>query len=915
MPGIESLTFGAPWLLLGLVALPAIYWLLRITPPPVRRLKFPPFRLLSGLQSREEQPARMPLWMLLLRLLATAVVIVALAEPTLDAAARRTATGPLVLFVDNGWTAAENWSARRAEVEQALNGAMRDDRSVVLVATASAHRGGPVILDPARALRLAQDLRPEPWLPNRLAAVAALEDAAVAGAQIVWLSDGMDHGNAAAVAQRLRAMGSLEILADAPGAGALALLPPEDGTHGFIVRVARAGTGVERAGEVRAIGPRGAVLGSASFKLGADARFAAAEIALPLEVRNGTARLAISNAESAGAVQLLDARFRRRPAGIVYGGSSERAQPLLSDSYYLERALAPYAEIRKGTVAELIDSGIAVLVLADVGRIAGADLERVGSFVAEGGVLLRFAGGRMATGTDDLVPVKLRTGGRYLGSALAWPEPQGLAAFPEEGPFSGLAVPGDVRISRQLLAEPSVELSERTWARLSDGTPLVTGAPRGKGWVVLFHVTANPNWSSLPMSGLFVEMIRRVLTLAEGIRPGEAGGELRGTYPPFETLDGYGHARRPPAEAIPLKGEELEATRAGPTHPPGLYGAEGAFLALNAVARDMTFAPLPDLGQTIGEYANVTAKALKFPLLAIAFALLVVDALVSLVLRGHLHVPRSVLRAGAAAGGTLLLAFAAPHDVRADDSFAMAAALDTRLAYVITGVREVDEMSRAGLYGLGLALRDRTAYEPAEPMGVDIDKDELSFFPLLYWPMDPGQRDLSPEAVRKVSDYMRLGGTILFDTRDIAPSIAGGPPTPGEETLRRLLARLDLPPLEPVPEDHVLAKAFYLLHDYPGRWAGGRVWVEALPPAVAGDDAPPARGGDGVSPIIIGSADWAAAWARDENGRPLAAVVPGGERQREMAIRFGINVVMYAMTGNYKTDQVHVPALLERLGQ
>jgi hypothetical protein len=72
---------------------------------------------------------------------------------------------------------------------------------------------------------------------------------------------------------------------------------------------------------------------------------------------------------------------------------------------------------------------------------------------------------------------------------------------------------------------------------------------------------------------------------------------------------------------------------------------------------------------------------------------------------------------------------------------------------------------------------------------------------------------------------------------------------------------------------------------------------------------------DGVSSIIIGANDWASAWAVDDNGRPISAVVPGGARQREMAYRFGVNLVMYAFTGNYKADQVHVPAILERLGQ
>ena len=108
-------------------------------------------------------------------------------------------------------------------------------------------------------------------------------------------------------------------------------------------------------------------------------------------------------------------------------------------------------------------------------------------------------------------------------------------------------------------------------------------------------------------------------------------------------------------------------------------------------------------------------------------------------------------------------------------------------------------------------------------------------------------------------------------------------------------------------------KSFYLLRSFPGRWDGGQLWVEAI--AEAEDGERRGRVSDGVTSIMITSNDLAAAWALDDRGRPLYNVVPGGELQREMAFRSGINIVMHALTGNYKADQVHVPALLERLGQ
>jgi hypothetical protein len=161
------------------------------------------------------------------------------------------------------------------------------------------------------------------------------------------------------------------------------------------------------------------------------------------------------------------------------------------------------------------------------------------------------------------------------------------------------------------------------------------------------------------------------------------------------------------------------------------------------------------------------------------------------------------------------------------------------------------------------------------------------------------QAPLDEPGRQRINEYMRNGGLIVFDMRD--PGVSGV----GASALQQMTAGLDIPPLVPVPTEHVLTRTFYLLRDFPGRWTGGAVWIEQGEGNV----------NDGVSSVIVGSNDWAAAWAMDELGRPMFPVVPGGDRQREYAYRFGVNLTMYALTGNYKSDQVHVPAILERLGQ
>lgn len=247
-----------------------------------------------------------------------------------------------------------------------------------------------------------------------------------------------------------------------------------------------------------------------------------------------------------------------------------------------------------------------------------------------------------------------------------------------------------------------------------------------------------------------------------------------------------------------------------------------------------------------------------------------------------------------------------PRLVRAADEVA--------LAYVVTGDEEVDRASEAGLRGLSEVLTQRTSVEPGEPIGINLDEDDLSLLTFLYWPITDSQTAPSAAAYARLNHYLRSGGLILFDTRDGDIAGLGGPD--GSAALQALAAPLDIPPLAPIPADHVLTRTFYLLEDFPGRYQGNRVWAEAPPAdAVATEGVPFRNLNDGVSPVIIGGNAWAEAWAIDKRGLPSFTVGASfeGERQREMAYRFGVNLMMYVLTGNYKSDQVHVPALLERL--
>lgn len=899
---IGAIGFAHPWLLLALAALPVLIWLLRVTPPAPRLLSFPAVRLLLDLQRREESSARTPWWLLALRILAAALVILGLARPVLNAGQAPGGSGPLLLVMDDGWASGPDWPARLAAAEEALAEADRAGRDVLLLTTAPSPRGEAPRLSPAMPAQEMREriaaLRPLPWPPDRTAAAAALERFAPRGGTVLWIADGVAHRSPAAeqaFARRLAAIGPLTVAAPPAGAQRHVLLPPRSEPSRIVARIAATPVPAETTVAVLARTADQRTLARVEATIPPGASEAEAPILLPPELRNRLAALAIENAASAGAVALLDERWRRRPVGLIAGAAEIADQPLLGPLYYLDRALAPFTELRRGSVRDLLAREIAVIVLADVDTLTPAEIEQLDRWVEEGGVLVRFAGPRLAARPDALLPVRLRGGDRQLGGALSWQQPARLAAFPDESPFAGLAVPADVRITRQVLAEPSLDLSRRTWARLADGTPLVTGETRGRGAIALFHVTANTEWSNLPLSGLFVQMLQRLVQLSAGVAAAAGDAVLA----PFEMLDGFGRLGPPSAFATGIAAAEIERTVPSPRHPPGFYGPDAARRALNLGAAIERLAPLaPPEGAAVRPLGvEAASRDLKPWLLGLALALLSLDLLLALWLRGLIR-PLPAARAAAALAGLALLPASALAQVEP-----MRAALETRLAFVVTGQPQVDAVSRAGLIGLTDFVNRRTAANLAEPMGVTPGVDDLSFFPLLYWPVTPEQNALDQRGVEAVNAFMAEGGIVMFDTRDAGSGqgMAAG----AEAALRRVTRGLSIPPLAPVPADHVLTRAFYLLTDFPGRWIGGQVWVQR------DQD----RANDSVSPVIIGGHDWAAAWAIDEAGRNPYATVPGGARQRLLAYRFGVNLVMYALTGNYKGDQVHVPIILERLGQ
>lgn len=876
--------FAAPGALLALIALPLLFFLMRATPPPPTRTQFPPTRLLEGLRTEEQSRERAPWWLVLFRMLAATLLILAFARPSLAPTAAQTAHGGRTLVViDDGWTSAPFWSDTRNAAIAAINEAERGQAPVFLLLTAPTVRAR----DPGEAMTAADAkarvgrLEPQPWRPDRADAAQRLQRTQGNFDRIVWITDGLNDAGAEVLAAELQRRGA--VIARVPSLTARGLLSGSVTPQGVVVEARRAANG-SAVGAVAAETAEGRSLGAAELRFQGDALTATARIQLPPEIAARAARVRIVGEQSAGAVRLLPAGAGRPFVGLVDPGGA--GQPLLSELFYADRALQPYASLQRGSIHELIDARAQALILPDASRIAPTDSAALRAWLENGGLLVRFAGPRLANDADEFVPVRLRPGSRTLGSALAWETPLGIGAFPADSPYAGIAPPADVNVRRQVLAEPASLEEARVWATLSDNSPLVTAQPRGRGLIVLYHISAGPDWSDLPLSGLFVEMLRRTLAFA-GRSDGAGEREITGgPYAPTRLLDGYGALSPAPQDAQPIAPEAFALAQPSPATPPGLYERAGVSAAIDAVRPDESLTPLvlPNGIERAGLGA-VIERPLAGWLFGAAALLLAFDLFIALFLIGRL--PRLARATATALALLVLFSAGQAHAQNADDP-----TQTLRLAYVRSGDARLDRTSAAGLEALSHMLTERTSVEPGPPIGVDLARDNLSAYPFLYWPAPASPQRLSDAALANIDRYLAIGGLLLVDTRDSGASTRGaGRPA------AVMLSGVDVPPLEQVTNEHVLARAFYLMRSFPGRSQSTQLWAESASAASARD---------GVASLFVGNGDWAAAWSGQADLT---------ERQRELALRFGVNLVMVALTGNYKADQVHVPALLERLGE
>ena len=920
----EFLFFAQPLALLFAATLPLLWLLFKLLPMKPRRVVFPAMVLFDRKKVDSPAPKDIPLWLKILRLLLVLCFILALAKPIYDPVRNAVSFKPTLILIDNSWSAAVGWQDRIETVERRLSAFVNlVNVPITIVTTApDADTGKPVFgkdLSPDEAKKLVQSLKPEPWAVDYEATSYVIHPYLLEQRHewnILWFSDGTAGKAQERLLESLSGFGDVTLYDDTRMNEGLVIQGVTVEGSLLTVTLQRRYDALLSSHKLVVLSNLGDAIVQKDFVIDRGHKTKAIEFSLPEDVISQIAQVRITPDAHAGTVWYVDKSWNIPRVGIWTDRSYSQKQDYLNDVFYIAQSLSLSAKVQTGSLQDLIDAdNMSMIVLPDSTTPTNKEYEWLEQWINAGGSLVRFAGPNLAEERAVLLPVEIYGGGRSFGGAMTWDSPAKVGGIANSSPFAHTDVPQSFTVRQQVLARPSIDLNDKRWIWIEDQTPLVTHTKMGRGHSILIHTSADTSWSDLVISDFFPEMMSSLAQFSRGFSQRKDGDLI---LTPYKVFNGYGQLQSPGFMAETIKSNALEERAYAPNMPPGFYRSKQADRSSFGVAYNLgenknireSFAHQidADFYDQTRAYNEKSYQDLSRLFFALTVILLVLDALFT----ASLVYGRKVfgLRAAsvfALGVGLSLSLYSFPSF--ADESAGEVIVNRINLGYVITGDSARDQTSQKGLDRLGDVLRRRTTVEFHEAVGVRLGQDDLSEYPLLYWPMTPGQPKLIEEQSEAVQYYLDHGGMVLFDTRDGQFSETGS--SLGQDTLRRVMQDIRVGSLAEIPNDHVLKRSYYLIEQFPGLYEGHPLWIENVGEADY----------DGVPSVIIGSHDWASAWA---NAAPTGfsiqrnlnnSLSSSNRAQTEQAVRFGVNLVMMSLTGNYKKDQVHVKYILERFGR
>jgi hypothetical protein len=921
-----NLSFITPQLLCCLCLLPLLWFIFKAIPPQPRPLELPTARFLIGLETENAASDKLPWWLKLLRVVLFAAIIIAAAAPYIKPHEELTIKGEsLAIIVENSWAAAPHSDAQKDKALSLIALAEQQKKTVLLIKTIPDHekQSRITLRTPSEARSMVEHIKLYPWKANHVALLQELRDNTdklKAAKTFHWLGHGYDDGDLQSNIAYLNKLGKVDYYKPDDSAAALVIkraLNAEGRESHKSIQIDGAFNDNKKALRITAKDQFDNVLSFITLKdikNNSDTDISALWDGIEMQ-DIAPNYLQASTLKHAGSVRYVSANIIKQRVGIAAASDTinREESPLIQSLYYLSKAVEGKAPHNIAPIHDLIEWKATLIIIPENYALSGSDTETLTAWLENGGTLLRFPpNANIKQQGKVLMPVELLDDERNIAGRLDWQEPLTLGSIPQDSPLSGIAEDKTLEIKRQILATPAMSNAAASWALASDGTPLITAKGFGKGRIILMHTQAKPGWSNLPLTGFFINTLHRIVDISTGARISVDRSTALSTdlenasFTAYKVINANGDLIEPPSELNAQNLKDIQSKPLSHNLWPGIYRSNNAEIIVNLgdkINAIKTIYP-QQLKASVKPYIKERNINLLPYFVALIIGLILAEWLSIAILTGFTPFYKKPSKHSLSTWlliGLCSLMLTNPSFAQSannDDEAQRANSLN--LAYIKSGNPIIDSMAEKGLRFVGNALEARTALYDVKVMGVKLDSDELAFYPVLYWPLTTAELRESEYAA--LNKYMNSGGMLFIDMRNgrkISQTLYNK-----NSELIKLGNHLAVPLLSPLPENHVLRKSYYLLSkdNIAGRYKTGDIWLDL---GNSADKNTPKDEQDSqyVARLLIGANDWIGLWS-DESADIY---------EREKALRFAINLIMYALTGTYKQDQVHTKAILERL--
>lgn len=902
MTVFQKISFVYPYSLILLIFLPFLIRFLITSPLLPKLKKFPSIIFLANYKSIDQKSAKLNYPIIILRLLIILFLIFAFSNPIFSSGNTKKSSD--LIIIDNGWTSGTIWNVRKQKIIELLSAKEIKNQEFFLLTTtelANEKLSNYNSKNFAEAINFVKSIKPLSWSPNYKNVKRSVEDRIDSFDKVYWFTEKTINTEKSNLLNFLKNY-NLTIVASSENEipPVLKVFPENDTTYKIEIHHYKKKF---TKGTINCFDEEQRLIFRQKFEQkiveNEDTFTTKFELKLPYQIKDKIFYFQLDDINSVSTKFFLNRLRQKKVIGIVNDKKNE--VDFQRGSYYTRKGVEKNNVIIEEGLSKLLTKSVSSIFIDDSNSTNNIK-EQTLSWIKSGGIMIKYGGPNLLSTFADnpnnifLNKLSLSKIETTLDSKLSLKKNLKIKEeTDEEEFFFGIKIPNEIVVKKYIQLDISYLTNDvEVLLRLENGAPIISSSKVGSGRIIFFHIPVNNLWSNFPLSYSFIEIIQRIINLSKGIDE-----KKERIFQPYLSLDAIGNF-------LPASAQVLSVNNFKPSNsivlnynqPPGIYKDYDGFIAVNFGNNFSNSYKFKNLGSNLNFEELITDKSISLRpiLLTLAILFFLIDTLITLYLRGLIrfdYLLRIFPKVFMIIFITLISKTIIAKDISKDKIS------ETKIGYILTNNSLIDENSRNGLMQISKFVSKKTASILNKPEGINLQNQELFYYPLIYWPLINTNIKLSSEESKKINSFLKDGGLLLvdcklnFSTFDLDNCLA---------KFKDLVKISELSKFSKLGKNHGIAKSFYLIENFPGV-ENNEVFFSKVD----------SQFNDNAASVVLSNNNWSNAWAKDSNENFIFPLLDNSENQRITSIRFGINLVIYALTGNYKADQIHVPEILKRL--